>query len=86
MKDIQATGENFSLKRENPAVQKQEISSLIFLGHFCPHEPVSGSSRPKPMRIHVNPDPQQQVNKYTCWFRAQAVLSVLSLRFGCNPE
>jgi hypothetical protein len=39
--------------REHPALQNSKVSSVfsLFVGHFCPSETGSGSSRPKSIRI-----------------------------------
>ncbi len=48
-----------ALRREHRAFQNIKITSFsVFGGHFS--SPGSGFSRPKPMRIHVDPDPYPQ--------------------------
>jgi hypothetical protein len=48
-----------SALREHPALQNMKFLLFsVFGGHFC--SPGSGSSRPKPVRIHVDPDPYPQ--------------------------
>jgi hypothetical protein len=50
IKEVQATGEAFSLQRRTSSTSKHEISPLfsIIMGYFCPPESISasGSSRP----------------------------------------
>jgi hypothetical protein len=58
MKDVQATGEAFSPQKRTSSILKHEISSLfcIFMGHFCPTEPESGSAF-RIQRTKFNADP-----------------------------
>jgi hypothetical protein len=57
MKDIQATGKASSRQKKPSSTSKHESSEFFFnfsVGHFGPSG--SGYSRPKSIRIHVDPD------------------------------
>ncbi len=61
MKGVQATGEAYALhspKERTFGTSKLNIVSRSFWGNFCPYASGSGSSRPKSMRIHADPDKQ----------------------------
>jgi len=56
MSIVQGTGETFSPLKRTSSTSKLKISSVfsLFVGHFCPSETGSGSSRPKSIRIRNN--------------------------------
>jgi hypothetical protein len=64
MKDIRATAEAVSPQKKNIHHFKHEITSVfsIFMGHFGPLE--SGSSRPKSIWVHADPDPQRSKKNF----------------------
>jgi hypothetical protein len=50
-----------ALNREHPALQSMKLLNFFefsILWHFCPFRSEPGSSRPKPERIHADPDPE----------------------------
>ncbi len=62
-----------ALKTKHPALQNNTFLNFLFsCGSFCLPASGSGSSRPKTMRIHADPDPQHWQKAY---YFSQTVLS-----------
>ncbi len=62
---LKATGEAVSPQKRTFSFRKLVVSPpfSIFAGHFCPPRSGSGSSRPKSMQIHGDPDPAHKSEK-----------------------
>ncbi len=60
LKDTPATGETPGPQKRTSSTSNYSFTSLFFVGHFCSPCSGSGSSQPKSMRTHLDPDPDSQ--------------------------